>query len=351
MTCSPAQLEANRRNGALSRGPSSSSGKAVSRRNGLKHGLTGAGIVLPEEDGAEVERRLIAFEEELKPTGGVERELVKRIALMTVRLDRSAEHETKAIAHRMRHAMSEFDEARLADVEHLLAWIASAPETNARRLRATPEGLAKLIEAIEALRADLAHPSGYRWDFDHCDRLHHLTGRRYTDVPITRIRALTEAVHGRFQHLGEQEGAGLGIEDRRRWAIAELVGLIDAEVAGLKGRLERFDREAIEQDRAEAPARAMFDGSKEGILARKYEAASERALYRALRELREIRADSAQVIEEEEVVAEDGEELGSSFPASPGESDESANVGPAPVPKRPDLAKIAKKGRRRANPA
>ena len=39
----------------------------------------------------------------------------------------------------MRHAVAEFDDARLGDVEHLLAWIANAPETNARTLRATTD--------------------------------------------------------------------------------------------------------------------------------------------------------------------------------------------------------------------
>ena len=347
MACSPAQLEANRRNGALSRGPLNSNTKAVSRRNSLKHGLTGAGIVLPEEDAQEVERRLVAMEEELRPTGGVERELVKRVALMTVRLDRSAEHEAKAISHRMRHAVADFDEARLAESEHLLAWIANAPETNARRLRATPEGLAKLIEAIEALRADLAHPSGFRWAFEHCDRLHHLTGRRYTDVPITRIRALTEAVHGRFQHLEERDGGGLGGDDRRRWAIAELVGLMDAEVADLKARLEGFDRAAIEQDRVEASGRAMFDDSKGAILARKYEAASERALYKALRELRDLRADSAQVVVGEEVVVEESGELGSFPPEPHGEDNPEVDADPTNSKRRPDLEKLARKGRRK----
>ena len=172
-------------------------------------------------------------------------------------------------------------------------------------------------------------------------------------MPITRLRALTEAVHGRFQHLEERDGGGLGGDDRRRWAIAELVGLIDAEVAGLKGQLEGFDREAIERDRAEAPARALFDDSKEGILARKYEAASERALYRALRELREVRAGSSQTDKPKEVATEAAEDLGSFSPESAGQPDAEVDVdlspagGPSTAPrKRPDPKKLVRKGRR-----
>jgi hypothetical protein len=360
MPCSPAQLQANRRNAARSTGPRTPLGKSVSRRNGLKHGLTGQGIVLPEEDAEEVDRRFAALEEELRPTAGIELELVKRVALMTVRLDRSAEHEARSLAHGMRVAVAEFDDARLAEVESLYSWIAREPETNARRLRGSPEGLARLIEAMEALRSDLAHPHGYRWDFGHADHLHHLMGRRQMDLPASR--ALSEAVVGRFQHLDAEDGAGLEGDDRRRWAIGELTDLIDAEVAALKARLEGFDRAALEHDRAEAPARALFDASKEAVLARKYEAASERALYRALRELREIRAEpprvevEAEKVEDEEGVApEPSEELGSCSPDSSdaqdagSAADAASPIEPSTLPRRrPDPEKLARKGRRRA---
>jgi hypothetical protein len=363
MPCSPAQLQANRKNAALSTGPRTESGKAASRRNGLKHGLTGQGIVLPAEDAQEVDRRFAALEAELRPTAGIELELVKRVALMTVRLDRSAEHEARSLAHGMRVAVAEFDDARLAEVESLYSWIAREPETNARRLRGSPEGLARLIEAMEALRSDLAHPHGYRWDFGHADHLHHLMGRRQMDIPASRARALSEAVVGRFQHLDAEDGAGLEGDDRRRWAIGELTDLIDAEVAALKARLEGFDRAALEHDRAEAPARALFDGSKESVLARKYEAASERALYRALRELREIRAEpprvevtTEEVVVEAEVAPESPEELGSCSPDPFGDEDSKVDADPtlpidppAPTRRRPDPDKLARKARRRGN--
>ncbi len=357
MPCSPAQLQANRRNAALSTGPRTTEGKAASRRNGLKHGLTGRGIVLPEEDAAEVDRRFEALDEELRPTAGIERELVKRVALMTVRLDRSAEHEAKVLAQRTRAAVSEFDDARLAEVEHLYSWIAKEPETNARRLRATPEGLSRLIAAMEGLRDDLSRPQGYRWDFGHADHLHHLMGRRQMDLPVSRERALSEAVNGRFLYLEAGDGAGLEGDDRRGWAINELAFLIEAEIAALKARLDGFDREALERDRAEAPGRALFDSSKDAVLARKYEAASERSLYRALRELREIRAEpprAEEVVVEGEVTPESPEELGSCSPEPIGDEGSKVDADPTPpieappVPRRrPDPEKLARKARNR----
>jgi hypothetical protein len=83
-------------------------GKAASRGNSLKHGLTGAGVVLPNEDAAEVERRFAAFQDELKPSGEVGKALVRRAAVCSVRMDRGVEQETAALSERVRKAEVEF---------------------------------------------------------------------------------------------------------------------------------------------------------------------------------------------------------------------------------------------------
>src|SRR5258707_483910 len=44
MMASEAQIAANRRNGNLGKGPVTDDGKAKSRMNAIKHGLTGAGV-------------------------------------------------------------------------------------------------------------------------------------------------------------------------------------------------------------------------------------------------------------------------------------------------------------------
>jgi hypothetical protein len=66
-TSSTARAEASRANGRLSRGPVSPEGKARSRQNGCKNGLTGAGIVLPPDAEAEVERHEADFARDLRP--------------------------------------------------------------------------------------------------------------------------------------------------------------------------------------------------------------------------------------------------------------------------------------------
>ena len=319
MACSPAQLEANRRNAARSTGPRSPEGKANSRRNGLKHGLTGEGIVLPHEDAEEVDRRIATLEAEIKPRTEMARHLVGRLALLTLRLERSAEHEAKAASHRMRKARAEFDDARLAEVERLYSWIASEPATNARRLRNSPEGIDRMIAAIEALRADFDHPGGCSWGFRECDQLHHLLGLRRSDVPASRPKALTEAIGGDFANLTQADRPDLEGLDRQCWAASTLMKLIDGELEALRKLRDEFDHEGLELDRAEAAARAMFDASKESMLARKYEAATERGLYRALREIRQLQVEAPEVVASSEVADEPTEELASSLPAPPAE--------------------------------
>ena len=78
---STARAEASRANGRRSRGPTSPEGKARSRRNGCKDGLTGEGIVLPPDAAAEVDRREAEFARDFRPRDAVERELVRQMAL------------------------------------------------------------------------------------------------------------------------------------------------------------------------------------------------------------------------------------------------------------------------------
>jgi hypothetical protein len=82
------QIEVNRRNGKLSKGPKTSEGKAIAAQNSLKHGLLAHQILLPNEDAnklAEMGERLRA---ELQPTGELESLLVDRIVELTWRLSR-----------------------------------------------------------------------------------------------------------------------------------------------------------------------------------------------------------------------------------------------------------------------
>jgi len=317
MPASEAQVRANRENALKSTGPKTPEGKASSRRNSLKHGLTGEGIVLPHEDVEAIDLRFATLEAELKPGNELARGLVQRIALLMLKLERSAQHEAKAIAHRMRKATAEFDDARLASMENYYSWIAAEPSTNARRLRMSVEGIDRLLSVLEDLRADLAHPEGHRWDWQRCEQLHHMLGLRPCDVPFSRARVLSDAIEGNFRHLNQEDGGDLEINARKQWAEGALVDLIDGEIGKLRALRENFDHEGLELDRAEAVQRAIFDASPAAVLARKYESASERGLYRAIKELRELQDIPSQVFELQTLAAETPDEMGSSLPVDP----------------------------------
>ena len=87
-------------------------------------------------------------------------------------------------------------------------------------------------------------------------------------------------------------------------------------MATLGRLLGTFDGAAAARARAGAADRALFDTSPEAILARKYEAATERSLFRTLREFREVEAEAATAEANAATpdLAEASEELGSSCP-------------------------------------
>ena len=144
MACSEAQRLANQANAARSTGPKTEAGKAISRRNSLKHGLTGAGIVLPHEDEAAITARFADFAADLKPEGGVAHFLTRRLALLSVRLDRAATHESAALTERIRElATVRGDDTDGSEVDPDLAVKAqfdpSEEATLARRYEAATE--------------------------------------------------------------------------------------------------------------------------------------------------------------------------------------------------------------------
>jgi hypothetical protein len=83
-----ARLVANRANAALSTGPTSAEGKAVSSQNALKTGLTGKTVLLPTDDPATFEKHVAAYFAEYQPEGLRECEIVQSLAETRWRLNR-----------------------------------------------------------------------------------------------------------------------------------------------------------------------------------------------------------------------------------------------------------------------
>ena len=107
MPATDAQIEANRRNAAKSCGPRTEAGKAASRRNALKHGLT-AEVVIPEAEAAEVERKFRVMKAEMRPSTELAEDLIHDIASMAVRMKRCRLQEAAHLTGRVRQAIDEF---------------------------------------------------------------------------------------------------------------------------------------------------------------------------------------------------------------------------------------------------
>jgi hypothetical protein len=299
MPTSEAQIRANQQNCLRSTGPKTPEGKSISRANGLKHGLSGSGVVIVEADRTEVERRTEALQAELAPKSCLGLIMVKQLATLSVRMERAAQQETSTLAVRVRHAAEDFDEARLVEAEHWFDTLADDPRRHVRKLRQSPEGIDLLLQAWEHLRDDLTRTPRPLWTAAHLERAENLAGYRLDFEPGSQIKTLWEAINGDFHNLSALQGDALSDEARQAWAAARMVERIEAEIAELEALIEAFDFKTFALDRAGAADRALFDPSREAMLARRYESEARRGFYQALKDLRKAEAEFAQIPEPE----------------------------------------------------
>jgi len=82
------QIAANRANARRSTGPKTSAGKARSRANAWKHGLTAEQVVIPGEDAQQLKAIRRELWEEFQPLPGLESLFVERLAYYEWRMRR-----------------------------------------------------------------------------------------------------------------------------------------------------------------------------------------------------------------------------------------------------------------------
>ena len=293
MAATPAQRAANRLNAQRSTGPKSVEGKEAARRNSLKHGLTGGGVVIPGEDEGEVAIREAAFRDQLVDEGdALGGALVRQMAIATIRVERAFRYETATAAERMRKAGEVFDDDRLVRAQEVLGGIAIDPVTIRRRLLVAPEGVDALIVRLRALRVKTESTRFVAWEDEEGKELEQILGNRPGQVPLSRSALLTRGIA--FDHwlgLDPAEFAEMEFEPRLYWAIGEVQKIIDAEIQSLQAHKATLDTTRREQDRAEAAERQLLDLSKDGIALRRYAGAAERSMLKMLQELRLARAE------------------------------------------------------------
>jgi hypothetical protein len=283
---SNARAEASRANGRMSHGPTTPEGKERSRRNGCKDGLTGAGIVLPPEAEAEVNRRYAEFARDLQPRNTVESDLVRQMALGSWRSQvlniRINEHDARLNAARF----ANWEQDEQIGAAALGQKLAENPELVVLQLRRSTAGCDWLMDRWEILGDGLADaedeggPSCAWTDADLGLALN-LLGRplelRHLDGQARELRALRE-----------QAGAG------SNEAVIELRAIIEQEVAGLETKRAEV-WEGIEVPRLQAwRAGVDIDLGPEGTRLRRYEAAAHRLYNSAWNKLERLRKEKGQ---------------------------------------------------------
>ena len=91
------QILANRQNALKSTGPRSLQGKSIASQNSLKHGLSSAAAVIPDEDPAEFALHRDQLLAELAPSTPLESILAERLVTLSWRLERTARLQNQTI--------------------------------------------------------------------------------------------------------------------------------------------------------------------------------------------------------------------------------------------------------------
>ncbi len=323
---STARGEASRANGRLSHGPTLLEGKARSRRNGCKEGLTGAGIVLPPAAATEVERREAKLVHDFGPRNAVERELVRQMALGAWRGEvlamRIIQHDARMNAARF--ANWEQDE-QLAAAE-LGRRLGDDPEGAVIRLKRSSAGCDWLIGRLRLLGNDLSTAAeggpGCTWTDADLALALDLLGRpaelRHLDDQAARLESLRAQARS-----GSDEG------------VTELRGIIAEEIAELERRREEV-WEGVEQPRLQDWCSGLeIDLGPEGTRLRRYEMAADRLFRSAWTKLERQRKERDEPLIQRYECGFAAEHA--ARPDPPAEP-LSEPVPPAPAPVRPESA-------------
>jgi hypothetical protein len=141
------QVQANRLNAQRSTGPCTETGREQSKRNSVRHGLAGSGLVLPESMRAAVARReALWFQEDGRgPATERERYLVHQIVLESVRIEVAQGEQADLEEETRRRAAESWEEDRQLAAVEIAKDLERSPEQTVHRLKQTAQGCDWLI--------------------------------------------------------------------------------------------------------------------------------------------------------------------------------------------------------------
>lgn len=279
MACSEARLEANRRNAQLSTGPKTEAGKAISRGNALKDGLTGAGVVLPPPIRADFDLEYERWCAHSPPSSVEEEGLLKHLALAQARIIPLHDEQNRLEEANREYELSCGKYDRNANVQRWYLRLAESPGLAVAEITRSSIGCRWLADRWDALASGLADNECQLTD-DDLKRIFNLLGipedERHISEDVRKFNSLYKKAKA-----GDATAHALLLErvgDHRR-------GLIN-QAEELESGHEAYTRAALESGR-------RVDMSPQMMRLRRIEAANTRLFLRCLDKLKALRAASS----------------------------------------------------------
>lgn len=270
MACTEAQRAANRENARKSTGPKTEAGKAASRRNALKHGLSGEGKVLTPELSQSLENARREFETALRPIDAYERQLVDEIALASARMRITPVlEETSTETNRLRD-LENFDTERELKAVRIGARISRDPALAQTELKGFSAGCEWLRDRWLALDAALDADDAPAWSKEQLSKSQDLLG-----IPIEERH-----LAARSRWLAEQNRL---INEGDAAARAALRAFIAGEIARLEEAADRLTNGIEQYMYNNLATYSRFDFSREVQSIRRLELDASRRFHRNLK--------------------------------------------------------------------
>ena len=299
---SPARIAANRLNATRSSGPKTEAGKARSRANALKHGLTAKVVAI---EGIEPSTPPVYLASGRLAGSWVEGE-VRRLAAL---IDRSRRIDRKLRDEAKFRAETYWSEDRQVDAAALGAKLGDRPEWVVATLRCCPYGCSWLIGRWECLRMAATDPDG--WDGPQTKLAFDLLGV----PPEGRNRPVAEAI----AYRQPPPGPPLSQLEIAEAMIAEL-----REQEELVEEADEVAQRLAQHDMVDQPTPELARN-------RKYEAALQKRFFWLVEYLGANRPASTSAAEASVPVSEAPAPAGPAAPASPANQDSTTNPTPAAI--------------------
>ena len=136
-------------------GPRTEAGKAKSRGNALKHGLSGHGVVLPAELADVMQQRKELWRKDYRPDSPAQEWQFERICVESVLADHCTHLQIAALDELSHRAAESWDDDRRAAVAALAADLSTRPDRVQPILLGSRHGCEALISAWEQVERTL----------------------------------------------------------------------------------------------------------------------------------------------------------------------------------------------------